>query len=106
MAGADTVRASEKENSDVVDKTPPTFTIDDLLAELRPDDIPDGVTTRELCIRAGQVPTKSNISRAGRKVYDWLATDKWEFVGKKPMTAVTGETRMSPAYRPIEGGGD
>jgi len=105
MARADTVRAPEKENSDIVDKTPPTFTIDDLLAELKADDIPDGVTTKELCERNGQLPTKSNISKAGRRVYDLVVTGRWECVGKKPTVSVTGETRMSPAYRP-KGGGD
>jgi len=87
-------------------KPRPTFTIDDLLAELKPSDVPDGVTTRELCRRAGQAPTKTNLSRAARKVFDLIAEEKWEYAGKKATRTIIGGGYMTPAYRPIEGGGD
>jgi len=83
-------------------KPTPTFTIDDLLAELRLNDVPDGVTVRELCERRGDMPTKTNLSRIGRRVYDLIAQGLWEYVGKKQTQTVTGEARFAPAYRPKE----
>ena len=106
MAGPDTVRASEKGNGDVVDKTPPPFTIDDLLAELALDDIPDGVTVRELCEQSGDPPTKQNMNRTQKRVYDLIAEGMWEYAGKKPARSVVGARIAVPAYRPKGGGGE
>ena len=88
-----------------MEKPQPTFTIDDLLAEMRPDEIPDGVTVRELCQRSGDPPTKQNMNRAQKRVYDLVAQDLWEFVGRKPALSVVGARIAVPAYRPKGGGG-
>ena len=88
-----------------VDKTPPVFTIDDLLAELRPDDIPDGVTVREMCVKSGWPTTNTNLAKSRRKVTDLVALGSWEYVGEKATATVTGAQRFAPAYRP-KGGGD
>lgn len=87
-----------------MDKPEPTFTIDDLLAELRPDDVPDGVTVRELCERNGKPPTKNNKTRAQKKVADLIALGLWEYVGQKQSTSITGAVIAVPAYRPKGGG--
>jgi len=76
-----------------------------LLAELKPDDIPDGVTVRELCERNGDAPTKKNMGRAQKQVYDLLALGLWEYVGQKPAVSVIGASIAVPAYRPKGGGG-
>lgn len=86
-------------------KPEPTFTIDDLLAELGPQDVPDGVTIRELCERKGLPPTGGNMAEARRKVRDLVATGAWEFVGKKRCPTPTGIMWPTAAYRP-KGGGD
>ena len=89
-----------------MDKPKPMFTIDDLLTELKPNDIPDGVTVRELCERNGEPPTKQNMNRAQKQVYDLLALDLWEYVGQKPAVSVIGHKIAVPAYRPKGRGGD
>ena len=88
-----------------MDKPQPTFTIDDLLAELKLDDIPDGVTVRELCLRNGDSPTKQNMNRAQKHVHDLIAEGVWEYVGKRPAVSTIGARIAVPAYRP-KGGGD
>jgi len=90
-------------DADAVDTTPPIFTIDDLLAELKPDDIPDGVTVRELCERNGDSPTRQNMNRVQRQVYDLVARGLWEYVGKKRAVSVVGTDIAVPAYRPKGG---
>lgn len=87
-----------------VDKPEPEFTIDDLLAQLKPDDVLDGLTIRELCKRGGHPDTASNLKKTYNKVNDLIALEKWEYAGKKPIVTRTGETRSSPAYRPKRGG--
>ena len=89
-----------------MEKPQPTFTIDDLLAELKVDDIPDGVTVRELCVRSGEPPTKQNTNRTQKKVYDLVALGLWEYVGKKPAHSLVGARIAVPAYRPKGGGED
>lgn len=106
MAGANTVRASEKKGSDAIDKAPPAFTIDDLLAELRPDEIPDGVTVSELCDQIGWPRTKNNKTKMQKKIADKIALGLWEYAGRKTDTDITGQTRPIPAYRPVSGGGE
>lgn len=85
-----------------VDRKPPAFSIEDLLAEFKADDIPDGVTVQELCAKAGLRLTRQNISRVGGKIHDLCALGLWEFVGKKACISQAGDPRLSPAYRPKE----
>lgn len=87
-----------------MDKPKPEFTIDDLLAELQPDDIPDGMTTREVCERRGWPATKANMARAYNRIRDLIELGLWEYAGKKKTVAITGADRFSPAYRPRRGG--
>jgi len=102
MAGADTIRASEKESGDVIDKTPPAFTIDDLLADLRPEDAAEGFTVTEICQQAGLPTTGSNRAKVYRKVKDLEALGLWEPVPKKEVVTVTGaKWREAGAWRPV-----
>jgi len=88
-----------------MEKPQPTFTIDDLLAELGPEEIPDGVTVRELCQRSGDRPTNQNMNRTEKRVHDLIAEGIWEYAGKRPAISITGARIKVPAYRP-KGGGD
>lgn len=102
MDRTDTVSASQASGGITVDRRPPEFTIEDLLAELRPDEMPDGATMRELCVQAGLTPTKGHMGRVGRLVYDLVAVGAWEYVGKKSVPTIDRATRMVPAYRPVK----
>lgn len=64
-------------------KPTPSFTIDDLLAQIKPEEAEDGFTIKELCIEAGFVPIKANLSRVRRAVRDLRVLGHWEYVGKK-----------------------
>ena len=82
----------------------PTFTIDDLLAELNAVDVPDGLTVRELCVKADRPPTKANISRVGSKIHDLVVMGQWECVGQRVNVSISGSPHSAPAYRPVGGG--
>ena len=85
-------------------KPEPEFTIDDLLAQLQPDDIADGLTIRELCEQAALPVTHNNMSKIRRKVNDLRALGLWEYVGQKDLPTITGALKGRAAFRPKRGG--
>lgn len=82
-----------------------TVTLDDLLADLKPDDAPGGLTVREICDMAGLFATGSNMARVRGKLRDLMALGEWEFAGKPLRQTMTGISWPTPAYRP-RGGND
>ena len=78
------------------------FTLDDLLAQLQPDEIVDGLTIRELCEQAALPVTHNNMTRVRRKVNDLRALGLWEYVGQKDLPTITGALKGRAAFRPKE----
>ena len=91
----------EESDKVAVDSTPPEFTIDDLLAELRPEDAGDGLTIRELCEQAALPVTQTNMGKVRRKVNDLKALGLWEYVGQKELPTITGALKGRAAFRPV-----
>jgi hypothetical protein len=86
-------------------KPEPTFTLDDLLASLKPDDIGDGLTIRELCDKEGSPATTSNLARIRKHVNDLVALGLWEYAGKKALPTITGSIWSGrAAFRPVKRG--
>jgi len=83
-------------------KPAPSFTIDDLLAEMMSNTTADGMTTRELCEARGLPPTVSNLSKIGKKVQDGVALGQIRCVGKKLQRTVAGYERLVPAYELVQ----
>ena len=81
-------------------KPVPKFTIDDLLVELSRNDVPDGMTVREMCKAAGLDDDKANLARVGNKVHDLVRRGEWECVGNKPTRTIANRNISVPAYRP------
>jgi len=81
-------------------KPEPTFTIDDLLAELRPDDTAEGWTIRELTDMADLEQNNSNRSRVKRKIDDLCDKGLWERAGKCNRIAPCGHNWPTHVYRP------
>jgi len=105
MARSDTVSASEEKGSKTINKKQPTFTIDDLLAEITYEDAKEGITARELCEKKGVPKTRANLERMKVKMKDWVALGKWEYVGYTTRYCdVLGDNYRSKAYRPKEQG--
>ena len=78
------------------------FTLDDLLAQLQPDEIIDGLTIRELCEQAGLPLTDNNMNKVRRKVNNLKALGFWEYAGQRELPNVSGHPRKRAAFRPKE----
>jgi hypothetical protein len=107
MAGDDFVSPSAQEGGqDKVDKRPPDFAVEDLVAEIAKqlsvaDD--DGLTTRELCERAlGRLPTSGNMSITSRIIHDMVIIGELEYAGKKQLPNILGEMQSLPAWRLVK----
>jgi hypothetical protein len=85
-------------------KPTPEFMLDELLAELTPDDSIDGFTVRDLCEQAKLEPTSTNMRKVKRRVDDRVARGEWEPVGKVIRVSPTGINWPTQAYRPKERG--
>ena len=82
-------------------KPAPTFTIDDLLAELKPEDSEEGISYREICIKWGWPPTGANLDKVRFIMQDLLVKGEWERVGKKQIYNEVAEQMVwVKAYRP------
>ena len=82
-------------------KPAPKFTIEELLNQLRQEEIEDGITARELVVKAGLPPTNTNMGAMGRKINDLLALGHWESAGRKKVWSEALQNYVrSPAYRP------
>jgi len=85
-----------------MDKPEPTFSLDELLAQLKADECIGGLTNTELCDMAGLPTTQTNMNKVRNRVKDMIALGEWEFKGKKPLRAIDGHMHSVPAYGPIE----
>jgi len=86
-----------------VDKPRPDLSLDDLLAELRPEDCGDqGLSYQEICVKWGWVPTATNLSKVRVKLHDPLVLRTWIYVGKKQVwNEVSGQKVWVKAFRPV-----
>jgi len=83
-------------------KPTPSFTIDELLAELsviEEGTEAEGWTLRELCEKKGIPATRVNMKRVMRPIEDLRAEGLWE-MGKKYVKNELGEYRYIHCYRP------
>lgn len=86
------------------EKPAPKFTIEELLSQLKQEEVENGITSRELVIKAGLPPTTSNMGAMRRRVGDLVALGHWESVGKKKVWSEILQIYVrSPAYRPKKG---
>jgi len=96
--------SQEEGDQAAVDTTEPGFSTDELLAQisaqLRTTD--EGLSTREMCLQLGIIPTQSNRHRIWRTVSDLRALGKVVFVGKKSVDMGDGDTRLVKAYKYVE----
>ena len=100
MGRSDSVPAPAAEGGRTIDRRPPDFTIDDLLAELQSAQVSDALTVTDLCERAGIVPTHANLARVRNKIHDLVVQGRWEYAGTLERANMIGQPRRSPAYRP------
>lgn len=84
-----------------VDTTEPDFSADDLLAQINAQlrTTEEGLSTREICVQLGMIPTRTNTGRVWRSLTDLMALGRAEFVGKKTAMTVDGSERLVPAYK-------
>ena len=94
------IRASEKESGKAVDLTPPDFTVDDIVEEIKRQlaTTEEGMTNREITVARGLRPTTSNMGATYKKINDMIANGVMEYVGKKEVEVPTGGTRRIKAY--------
>ena len=100
MGGEDLVPASEKESGKAVDLTPPNFTVDDIVAQIkgRLSTASDGMTNREITTALGFPPTKANMGRVYNQLNDLMALGIIEYVGRKEVIGPTGRKKRVEAY--------
>jgi len=101
MAPSDTVSTPKKESGKAVDKRPPDFSLDELLAQLRPEECEGGYTYRELCEQAGIPQSACNLRKVRRRVNDRLAYGLWEKIGwKTHWSNLLKKSVTAEAFRP------
>lgn len=103
MAGGSPVPTSEEKGGKSVDTRPPDFTMDDLLAQLRPEDCGDqGLSYEEICIKWGWVPTSANVGKVRTRLNDPLVLGTWTYVGKKEVwNAIKRQKVWVKGFRPV-----
>ena len=89
-----------KESRKAVDLTPPDFTVDDIVEQIKQQlaTTEQGMTNREMTIARGLRPTTSNMSATYRKINDMIANGIMEYVGMKEVEIPTGGTKRIKAY--------
>ena len=100
MGREDTVSASKKKGSKVVNLTPPDFTVDDIVEEIKRQltTTEEGMTNREITIALGLPATTTNMGRTYKQLNDLIAKEIVECVGKKDVQIPTGGTQRTKAY--------
>ena len=91
-----------------MDKPVPDISMKDL-SELIAEQlavIKEGMTTKEMCVAAGMLPTQTNLGRVSKKRADMEVLGVLRFAGMKEVATTTGGTRLVPAYELVnrEGG--
>ena len=100
MGREDFVPAPEKEGRKAVDLTPPDFTVDDIVEQIKQQlaTTEEGMTNREITVAMGLEPTVSNMARTYKRLNDLIAKGIAEFVGKKDVITPTGDNARIKAY--------
>lgn len=102
MGREDLVPASEEEGGKSVDLTPPGFTVDDIVEQIKQQlaTTEKGMTNREITVGRGLPATTANMARTYKEINDLIAKGMVECIGKKEVEIPTGGTRRIKAYAP------
>lgn len=100
MGRSSSISASEKKGSKSVDLTPPDFTVDDIVEQIKRQltTTEEGMTNREITIALGLPATTTNMGRTYKQLNDLIAKEVVECVGKKDVQIPTGGTQRTKAY--------
>jgi len=80
--------------------TPPDFTVDDIVEQIKQQltTTEEGMTNREITVALGLPPTKSNMGRTFNQLNDLMALGVVEFMGRKEIVSPTGRKKRIEAY--------